>query len=397
MSLPRVISVNFSTSGAAIGGAANAALQFSEAVAEFLPHSLFRMWDEDNVSTNDNGLTIRSFTTLYPFFAPKRSALGPVFCYSLIREALAVESFDILHVHNIIPSLHLLRVCLDVKLRGKRIVFSSHGLHEVFHPSYGFSFVQLFAWYLFVAVPVWISLYFADHIFLSYPDQRREIPFLGKFHTNFSALPNGPNPTLVKSKTSETDITAIHSCHHIDKSLPCLLYVGNHTQNKGFDVLHELVTRLDYECNIIIAGRIRNHSLPSLFNDASSRSVNVVFTDFLLEEDLNSLYWACDLLLFPSKSDTLPLSIIDAMACSMPVVAYKLPGIKHLLGDTYPMYAEEFTHRGFINAVERYFLMPASEKLNLGNSCNKRQKRLFEWYIASRNALNVYGSLSLNP
>ena len=44
-----------------------------------------------------------------------------------------------------------------------------------------------------------------------------------------------------------------------------------------------------------------------------------------------TLYAACDVLLFTSQEDNLPNMILEAMACSLPVVAYRVGGVPELV------------------------------------------------------------------
>ena len=54
---------------------------------------------------------------------------------------------------------------------------------------------------------------------------------------------------------------------------------------------------------------------------------------FLSEQDMAILYAACDVLLFTSQEDNLPNMILEAMACGLPVVAYRVGGVPELVED----------------------------------------------------------------
>ena len=54
---------------------------------------------------------------------------------------------------------------------------------------------------------------------------------------------------------------------------------------------------------------------------------------FLSKQDMAILYAACDVLLFTSQEDNLPNMLLEAMACGLPVVAYRVGGVPELVED----------------------------------------------------------------
>lgn len=62
------------------------------------------------------------------------------------------------------------------------------------------------------------------------------------------------------------------------------------------------------------------------------RYPNAVFTGALSGPELAAAYRSADCLVFPSKTDTFGLVIIEALACGVPVAAYPVPGPLDILG-----------------------------------------------------------------
>ena len=54
---------------------------------------------------------------------------------------------------------------------------------------------------------------------------------------------------------------------------------------------------------------------------------------YLSEQDMTTLYAACDVLLLPSQEDNFPNMLLEAMACGLPVVAYRVGGVPELVED----------------------------------------------------------------
>ena len=63
-----------------------------------------------------------------------------------------------------------------------------------------------------------------------------------------------------------------------------------------------------------------------------ARYPEVVFTGALSGETLASTYGAADVFVFPSRTDTFGLVMIEALACGVPVAAYPVPGPIDIIG-----------------------------------------------------------------
>ncbi|MEW9856113.1 glycosyltransferase family 4 protein [Novosphingobium sp. M1R2S20] len=63
------------------------------------------------------------------------------------------------------------------------------------------------------------------------------------------------------------------------------------------------------------------------------RYPHVLFLGALTGHDLANAYRAADCFVFPSRTDTFGLVVIEALACGVPVAAYPVPGPSDILGD----------------------------------------------------------------
>ena len=54
----------------------------------------------------------------------------------------------------------------------------------------------------------------------------------------------------------------------------------------------------------------------------------------LEREELATVYAAADVFVFPSKTDTFGLVLLEAMACGLPVAAYPVTGPRDVIGDS---------------------------------------------------------------
>jgi glycosyltransferase involved in cell wall biosynthesis len=102
----------------------------------------------------------------------------------------------------------------------------------------------------------------------------------------------------------------------LDLPRPIWLYFGRVSVEKGIDDF----LRLDLPGTRLVVG-----DGPSMA-ELRQRHPAVVFAGFRYGEDLASHIAAADVFVFPSRTDTFGLVLLEAMACGVPVAAYPVTG-----------------------------------------------------------------------
>ena len=145
-----------------------------------------------------------------------------------------------------------------------------------------------------------------------------------------------------------------------------VLHVGHISRQRNIDLLTEFQRRWQV---VLVTGNSvgEDADLRSQLNDAGV----IVFDQYL--EAVQEIYQAADCYLFPVSSEMgsieTPLSILEAMACNLPVVSTRYGGLEDLL-DT----SESWTEDGLFLADEPHELqdMVAQVELNPGASTRNR-------------------------
>ena len=352
------------------------------------------MWSHDSFNCI-NGLNIRSFKTksllsVFKGFLPKR--ILSVCMYSNISRELLKIKPDIVHLHNILPSFELLRICILCKKNKIKTVITTHGFFECFYPAYNFSFLERFLWKCVVTFPVKKSFKFID-VFMSLYPMEAELLRKNKIKEDcIHLVPNGVDP-FYEEKPTSIEIRNVLNKFNINPNKPILFFTGNHTSNKGLDIVKELSRNLKIKSTILIGGKLLNNEEPKLFvKGLDNNNVEIIFTDFLSINEQRAIYNISSILLFPSKSDTLPLTIIEAMACSLPVIAFDVGGISFLLNDCGFLIDPNNTNKYFetiTNLLKNKFELEEISKKALA-----RQKKLFSWSKAASKAKKIYQILN---
>jgi glycosyltransferase involved in cell wall biosynthesis len=103
---------------------------------------------------------------------------------------------------------------------------------------------------------------------------------------------------------------------------PRFLYVGRVSGEKNIEAFLEL----DLPGTRIVAGV--GPDLPRL----RARYPDVHFVGVLPRDELARLYASCDVFVFPSRTDTFGLVMLEALACGTPVAAFPVPGPLDVVG-----------------------------------------------------------------
>lgn len=141
-----------------------------------------------------------------------------------------------------------------------------------------------------------------------------------------------------------------------------LLYAGNWSRRKGVDLLPQIMTRLgeDYRLDITAERHDWDLSMPPT---SECRFLGRLRS----KRDMFNAYNNADALVFPSRMEGLPLVVIEAMSCGLPVVAtdgYSMPEVveDQITGFLCPL-----------NNVEAF--VAAVRQLATDKSCYRQQSR----------------------
>ena len=161
-----------------------------------------------------------------------------------------------------------------------------------------------------------------------------------------------------------------------------ILYVGRLTMGKGFDML---IGSLDHLRPDILA-EIRLTVIgdgPLARIVTAAKSVNWIGE--VLHKDIPPYLANADLLVIPSRSEGLPISMLEAMSSGLPVVSTMVGGIGTYFNDDHLTRIETLTPEGVARAIER-----AIDSRNLIESKAKTARELVESQFSWDRVADMY-------
>jgi glycosyltransferase involved in cell wall biosynthesis len=155
-----------------------------------------------------------------------------------------------------------------------------------------------------------------------------------------------------------------------DRGLNFKLYLTIARENwpVGFDRWRAEVSRLHLDDYIVVLGRVPANVVPKL-------------------------YHRCDVLWFPSLCETFGWPIIEAMSCSLPIVAADTPLSREMAGGA-AFYYPPFDAPAAAQAVAQLLLSP-DERRRLGEVGQKRAETHVHWDEYVRTVLNYCGEVAV--
>lgn len=129
----------------------------------------------------------------------------------------------------------------------------------------------------------------------------------------------------IRDWTRGVDLALFHPRPSVlDLPRPILMYVGRVAVEKNIAAFLEL----DHPGTKVVVGDGPQRA------ELERRFPAVVFAGARQGEDLAAHYASADVFVFPSRTDTFGLVLIEALACGVPVAAYPVPGPLDVIGDS---------------------------------------------------------------
>jgi glycosyltransferase involved in cell wall biosynthesis len=144
------------------------------------------------------------------------------------------------------------------------------------------------------------------------------------------------------SRGVDADIFHPQPSKRLDSKPPIFLYVGRVAVEKNVEAFCEL----DLPGSKWIVG-----DGPAL-EKIRGRFPAINYLGVLERDDLAKVYAAADVFVFPSKTDTFGLVLLEAMACGLPVAAYPVTGPRDVIGDSKAGVLHEDLRTACLGALE---------------------------------------------
>ena len=275
--------------------------------------------------------------------------------------ALHLRSKGVRHLHNHFSDASCSVAMLAAELAEIPFSVAVHGPGELFEPKY---------WRLDKKVE---KAAFVTAI--SYFARSQVMLFSQPDHWNKIAIVHcGVDPELYDGPKTKTDRTN-------------MLFVGRLAPEKGVRVLLEAMeqsvkTLPDLQLTIVGDGPDRAE-LESMSRE-KGLSDHVIFTGYLAPQDVAGQLAAADIFVLPSFAEGVPVSLMEAMASRVPVIAPRVAGVQELVEDGVSGYCVAPGHVAMLRESIEALASDADLRRGMGQA--GRDKVLAEFVIREEGA-----------
>ncbi len=378
-------------------GAANAAKHLSASLANYCDIDIAILSLQEVTSNFGKArLLARKSSNILSFtkdFLPNK--FRTLFYRADIPTLIENGSYDLVHLHNVIPALETKRVAQTCVKKGIPYVISTHGFFEVTSSGNAYSLKHIhekLAWKFLIEKPLDYIVEYADKIFALSPFEYPLLDKLGIEEKRIEIVTNGVSQDFFATRDlKQIDLIAkrLDLPKLSDEEIPVGIFLGNHTKNKGVEILLEAFNQIEKPFILIVCGQKRDDIDYNRFSSNLSPKQKIIFTDWISDEDVVSLFHYADLFVYPTQSDTLPLVILEAMACGLPILSTKVGGIPYQVDRSCGVLVEPRNPQAIKEAFEQ-MTQNRSKLVEMGHAANQVVKEKFNWSSSAHKAFALY-------
>ena len=235
------------------------------------------------------------------------------------RASWLVKETDVLHGHGLYVGTNFI-FGREARRQKKPLVYHVHGMFEPYILRRSRWKKNLVHWLFENANVSHVRLWRA--LTANEADQIRA----GGYKAPIVIAPNGLSLNIYSRPDQPPASLETPMVKNLKKTRRRLLFVGRLHPKKGLDILMSAWAQLAQErkeWELVIAGPDEQNHLSQLRKLADSLGIEaeICFTGTVTGNTKVALFYSADLFVLPSYSEGLPVTLLEAMACEVPVVA----------------------------------------------------------------------------
>lgn len=247
-------------------------------------------------------------------------ALSNFIAYKVLKNIIISEGYDLVHTHTPVASTIVRLVCR--KLINVKVYYTAHGFHF-------YKGAPLINWLVYYPIEKWLSRYTDTLITINKEDFERAKTSLKSKKVKY--VP-GVGLNVDKFVNINIDIIAKRNKLGISQDKFTVLSVGELNKNKNHETIIKAIAKLNNpNINYVICGKGKHEFYLKKISKNLGIEDSIIFLGF--RNDIAEICKICDIFVFPSIREGLPVSLMEAMASGLPVVCSNIRGNNDLISN----------------------------------------------------------------
>lgn len=249
-----------------------------------------------------------------------------VSAYRMLKAIIDKEGYDMIHCHTPMGGALARLAAREARTRGTKVIYTAHGFHF-------FKGAPLLNWLLYYPVERWLSAHTDCLVTINEEDYGRA--GRSAFKAGMIAHVHGVGvDTGWYAPIGEEEKTARRERFNYGPDHFLLIYAAEFNSNKNHRLLIYSIAKLKVKvpgARLLLAGE------GPLLNECRALAIQLGVAhmiEFLgYRDDLDELYPMCDAAVASSIREGLPVNVMEAMACGLPIVATRNRGHNELIDE----------------------------------------------------------------
>jgi len=305
-----------------------------------------------------NGHEIEIISSENTFTIPIKGLKNPSFMISSFFKTKFKKDYDIVHAHNIPSALAMKNI------KGKKIL-SIHGVFsKQINELHGKTATTLSQKY--------------EHNALSWADaitvvSKEAYAYYEALGFKIQQIPNAIDvESLPKNKEKKYEKQ--------------IIFAGRLSKEKGVGVLLEICKKLSDDVDIIILG---TGPETNKIKYISNSKKNVHFLGYLPKEKIIPLIRGSDILIQPSLNEGISSTILEAMACKIPIIATNVGGNMELIEHNQTGFlVDPNSSSQFLDLID--YIFSNMDKINLITNNAFTHVQQYDWNVVGQKYIQLY-------
>lgn len=180
----------------------------------------------------------------------------------------------------------------------------------------------------------------------------------------------------------------------LDSNKINVIFAGRLTKVKGIDLLLEALPLLNLDLKTKIRLVIIGSGAMSSFLGSNPKDLpEVRWIGEIPHDEMQQYFANADLLVLPSRSEGLPLSLLEAMSSELPVVCTRTGGIETTIDERYATIANSPTAQSIAEAMNEALQNPAIVR-SKARAARELVEERFSWDKVAEAYLDIYNTLT---